>query len=348
MFEDATAQPTLLDGLAIEANNPKTRRAYQGDLLDFARFGAERKSPNATLSAAGVPQIRVPLDLDLIAAYVDHLHARGVKTSTIRRHLVAFASLHRQHRIASDPRADLKVKAAWSRVLDTEGRRADRKLAVSENAIHRIITLMDEDYQARVDAPSDLRYTLSYLRDRAILLMEYGGALTRTEVATLYVENVLARRAGLQVRVNTSGEMLGKGKRVWVNPRRTRDVMIPSHEDPDFCPVMAWKRWERKAKIVEGYAFRGVLIRGALSEGLTPRAIQDINKIHAVRAGLDENAVSSHSRRTGRLATLAYRGASDETLRERAGLAAPFSDGTGDVVSRARAYARAGKPINVV
>jgi integrase len=148
------------------------------------------------------------------------------------------------------------------------------------------------------------------------------------------------------VRVNSSGEMLEDGKRVWVNPHRTRDVEVRRADDPTYCAVVALKKWIRTAAIEEGYVFRGVLIRGALTDQLSARAIHDLHEHRAGRVGLDKYAVSSHSIRTGLLATKAHRGASDETLRELAGLRS--LDSVADVVSRSRSAARAGPQITLV
>jgi len=344
MYDDPAIQPMLLDGLEIVANNPRTRAAKTDDLTDFARFGKSRGAASATLDANGRVQIAVPLDLDLVAAYVDALRARGAKASTIRRRLSTFAAFHKQHRILSDPRSDVKVKAAWGRVLNTEGRGADRKLAVAESEIHRIIAAMDDDYEAFTG--QDRRVTLSYLRDRALLLLEYAGCLTRSEIETLYRDNVVFSGSGLRVRVNSSGEMLEDGKRVWVNPHRTRDVEVRRADDPTYCAVVALKKWIRTSAIEEGYVFRGVLIRGALTDQLSARAIHDLHEHRAGRVGLDKYAVSSHSIRTGLIATKAHRGASDETLREIAGLRS--LDSVADVVARSRSAARAGRQITLV
>ena len=268
----------------------------------------------------------------------------GAKANTVRRRLSTFAAFHKQHRIASDPRSDVKVKAAWGRIRDAEDRRADRKLAVAESELHRIIAAMDEDFEAFTG--QDRRVTLSYLRDRALLLLEYAGCLTRSEIETLSIDNAVFSGSSLRVRVNSSGEMLEDGKRVWVNPRRTRDVEIRRADDPTYCGVVALRKWVKAAAIVDGSVFRGVLIRGALTERLTARAIHDAHEHRAGCVGLDKHAVSSHSIRTGRLATTAYRGASDETLRELAGLQCLNS--VADVVSRSRSAARAGRPITLV
>ncbi len=345
MYGDELApQPTLLDGLEIIANNPETKTAKRHDLTDFARFGSSVNARTATVEPGGVVRIDLPLDLDLIARYVDALHARGAKTSTIRRRLWTFAAYHAQHRIDRDPRDDVKVKAAWGRVLDAEGRGADRKLAVAEAVLHRMIDAMDEDFETFTG--QDRRVTLSYLRDRALLLTEYAGCLTRAELESLHYANVVFGGSAMRLRVNPSGEMTAGTERVWVNPRRTRDVEIRRADDPTYCPVVALRRWLKTAGIGDGYVFRGVRIAGALTVQLTGRAIQDIHTYRAGRVGLDEHAISSHSIRTGHLATKAHRGASDETLCDLAGLRS--LDSVADVVSQSRLAARAGKRIMLV
>ena len=89
---------------------------------------------------------------------------------------------------------------------------------------------------------------LAGLRDRALLLVGFAGALRRAELAAIRVEHIEARERGLRVTLPRSkGERTGKAV----------TVALP-YGAAGLCPVRALMGWIAAAGISEGAVFRRV------------------------------------------------------------------------------------------
>ena len=338
-------QPSLLNepiGLPTEdGSNPRTTSAYRADLVDylsFARSGGYVARPDLPRNSN---EAFLPATAAGAAAFIDALRRRGMKLSTIRRRIAALTNDRRMRGGKGSYWRDPHVKRAWTQALIEDERGHQRKLALVDNGVRAVIAAMDAGH---LDATMPTQRTaLLYLRDRALILAMFFGALTRTEAATLYLENVIPAPDidGVRLRVNTSGDMKDeRGSRVWVNPFRTRDISIHRAADPTFCAVTAIERWRRLLETkgaTQGYFFRGVLPNGVVRDSVTGRQIQEVLKERSRRAGESADRISSHSLRSGITATIALRGGSDEIIRERTGLTK--LDSMHDVIGRARKLA---------
>jgi integrase len=317
-------QPTLFTAPVIEANNPRTKSAYNQDLTDLLAFLRER-------NAATEP----PFNHDLVAKWIDAKHAGGNQYSTIRRRLSSLVALYKQKRLR-DPRKDPAIAAAWERVVQTRQRREDKPLAVTETGVRRMLHQMDGEFGAL--ALPDPRTKLSYLRDRAIILIEHHGALTRGEVASLLIDNIVRATAGsgIRLKVNPSGLMPDSdGSLVWVSPDRTRTVDIPRADNPDFCAVTALNRWFVASKIEGGFAFRGIRATGHLTDSISPTVIADMHKFRSAGvADLGGDPISPHSLRRGVVATMSGEGQQLPDIQARTGL--KTLDSVADVIAEGR------------
>ena len=141
---------------------------------------------------------------------------------------------------------------------------------------------------------------LSWLRDRALLLLGFVGALRRSELVALDCNDVEEVAEGLRIKIRRSkSDQEGQGAVVAI-PRGTL-----------ACPVAALAAWLDAASITSGPLFRPVARSGRLREGrLTDRSVAKIIKRHAAHAGLDPAHYSGHSLRSGFLTSAAARGAS--------------------------------------
>ena len=133
------------------------------------------------------------------------------------------------------------------------------------------------------DGPADAR-------DRTLLLFGFAGALRRSELVALDVEDVSEDDAGLRLvvrRSKTDQEAEGA----------IRGLPYGSH--PATCPVRAWRRWLTASGIPGGPAFRSVDRHGRLgAQRLSDRAVADMIKRRALAVGLD-GAFAGHSLRAG-------------------------------------------------
>jgi integrase len=139
------------------------------------------------------------------------------------------------------------------------------------------------------------------MRDRALLLIGFGAALRRSELAALDLEDVSLTEAGLKVLVRFSkADQEGRGQEVGVHRGET----------PATCPVAAREAWLACRGRGEGPLFQRVLKGGRVrSVRLCDRSIARIVKTAVGRVGLDPGRYSGHSLRSGLATAAAIAGA---------------------------------------
>jgi integrase len=141
------------------------------------------------------------------------------------------------------------------------------------------------------------------LRDRALLLVGFAGALRRSELAAIRVENIEPGRRGLRLTLPRSkGDRDGSGV----------TIAIP-HGTTALCPVRALRRWLEATGIAEGGVFRRIWSpppRGGgprpVTVGMEPidgRTVARILKARAAAAGYDAAALGGHSLKRGAMTT---------------------------------------------
>ena len=199
---------------------------------------------------------------------------------------------------------------------------AERKVAVARNAVilHRTAgrppvkkaALITSVLRHAVDALPD---TLAEIRDRALLLVGFAGALRRTpELAAVEIGSrggaavwIEDGADGLAVNIGHSkGDQEGAGQQIG----------IPFGSNPATCPVRAWRAWLQASALTEGPAFRSINRHGQMaSDAMCDHAVALIVKRSIVAGQIasgstpDEAAAAAkrfagHSLRSG-LATSA-------------------------------------------
>ena len=126
-------------------------------------------------------------------------------------------------------------------------------------------------------------------------MIGFAAALRRSELVALDVEDLDARPEGLALTIRSSktdqearGALLG----------------VPRARRPDLCPVAAVGAWravlDAVAPSAAGPLFRPVNRHGRVAGArLSDRAVADIVKEAALRAGLDPADYAGHSLRAG-------------------------------------------------
>lgn len=149
------------------------------------------------------------------------------------------------------------------------------------------------------------------LRDRALLLVGFAGALRRSELAALAVEDLQERPEGLLATLRSSKtDQEGQG----------RQIAIPRGRDKSTCPVTALQAWLTEAAIEAGPIFRAVDRHGNIStEAISDRAVALVVKRRATQAGLDPATYSGHSLRAGFATTAAANGATERAIANQTG-----------------------------
>jgi site-specific recombinase XerD len=276
--------------LARQSRAASTWRAYDSDLRHFQAWCTGR-----SLTA-------VPATPATVASYLADLETTH-RPTTIRRRL---ASISVAHQVAghSSPTADAGVRAVWSGIQRQHGTAPRKVQAVRTQLIARIVPPRDST------RPADVR-------DRALLLLGFAGALRRSELVALDVEDVTEDDHGLRLRLRRSKTDQEGASHL---------VGVPYGSDPATCPVRAWRAWreylsdwetyfdeemgiwrDRRVPATAGPVFRSVGPYGLdiRLKRLSDRGVAEIIKRRALAAGLDPALLSGHSLRAG-FATEAY------------------------------------------
>jgi integrase len=134
------------------------------------------------------------------------------------------------------------------------------------------------------------------IRDRALLLLGFAGALRRSELVALDLADLDFTLEGLVVTIRRSKtDQEGAG----------RTLGIPYGADLITCPVRSVRAWMEAAKLERGPLWPHLDRWSHIGDRpITDRAVALIIKRHAQLAGLDASLFSGHSLRAG-LATAA-------------------------------------------
>ncbi|HCK80972.1 MAG TPA: integrase [Candidatus Competibacteraceae bacterium] len=251
-----------------------TRRAYAGDWRDFDGWCADMSVTS------------LPASAETVALYLTD-RAGSVSVATLGRRLAAIRTAHKSADAAVPTSGALTQ--VWAGIRRLHGRPPAPKRAM----------LLDDVRKAVQAMPN----TLAGKRDRALLLVGFGGGLRRSELAAIEIEGPDAGPVrlrfvggGLEIHLHRSkADQEGRGA----------VVAIPHGSRLDSCPVQAVKAWLADAAIKAGPVFRGVDRWGTVGgTALTPYAVALVVKAAAERIGLDAEAFAGHSLRAG-LATSA-------------------------------------------
>jgi integrase len=133
------------------------------------------------------------------------------------------------------------------------------------------------------------------LRDRALLLIGFAGALRRSELVGLDVADIEHVRQGIILSLRRSKtDQDGEGRTIGIPFGRTR-----------WCPVAALDLWLTASAITAGAVFRPVDRHGRMHGArLSGEAVSLVVRQWVAAAGLDATKYSGHSLRAG-LATSA-------------------------------------------
>src|SRR5271165_6839426 len=105
-------------------------------------------------------------------------------------------------------------------------------------------------------------------RDRALLLIGFAGALRRSELVALQVEDVAHVAGGLRLRiVRGKTDQAGQGA----------EIGLPRGRHAETCPVLAFEAWQAVAERQAGPLFRKISVADSIGDtALHPDAIRRI------------------------------------------------------------------------
>ena len=237
-------------GYARANRATSTQRAHATDWAHFSVWAA----------AHGLDHL--PAAPETVALYVTDLASTPhpstgapLRPSTITRRLAAIAINHK--------------RAGYDSPCSAPGVREIMK------GIRRSLTVAQREAAPAVIGEirrmvAHLPATTIRVRDKAIFLTGFAGAMRRSELVGLNVADITQRDQGLAITVRTSKtDQEGHG----------RQVAIPWGRDPATCPVRALQAWLEAAAIGDGPVFRAIDRHGNIADArLSDRAVALIVK----------------------------------------------------------------------
>ncbi len=267
--------------LGRKAAAPATLRAYKADWTHYAAWCA----------AHGFAP--VPAAPATVGAYLASLKDSHAPT-TVRRRLSAIGKMHRFNDLPRNP-GHRDIQEPLQGLLRERGRAVRKAAALTLAMLRRLVATCDASSRGR--------------RDRALLLIGFAGALRRSELVALQVEDVVAAQNGLRLRIRRGKtDRTGEGA----------ELGLPRGRHAETCPVRAFEAWQAVAKRRAGPLFRRVSTGDTIGDtALHPDAVRRILAHRAGMAGLSVEGferLSAHALRVGFITEAYDKGVRDEDI----------------------------------
>ncbi len=270
------AQRSVLEYVS-EAIADSTRRAYSCDIVHFLAWGGS-----------------LPATPDIVARYLAE-HGGRLAAATLTRRLAAITRAHRARGFESPCSAEI-VRAVFRGIKRTHG--------VAQSQARPLLV---DDLKAILDrmgtGPKDLR-------DRALLLLGFSGALRRSELVALNFDDLENTPQGLILHIRRSKtDPTGAGRKIGIPLGRSQ-----------YCAVEAVRQWLVLAGISEGAIFRPINRHGHIATTrLSSHAIAVILKARVALLSYDPESFSGHSLRSGLSTSAAMAGIPSWIVRKQTG-----------------------------
>ncbi|WP_051271661.1 site-specific integrase [Shimazuella kribbensis] len=253
------------------ARSKNTRKAYESDWNQFLKWCQTNNVPS------------LPSNPAVVILYIDDLAEERKKVTTIKRHITSISQKHQEKGFES-PTKHNNVRLHVKAIENELGTRQKQKTAATATIIKKLC--------------DHLPANLKGLRDRSILQVGFAGALRRSEIAALDVEEIEFHEEGMTILLKKSKtDQSGDGKLIGIE-----------YGHYPYCPVRTLRSWLKESNIKNGAVFPSMNKAGRLLSRITTRSIARIIKNAANRSGFDEEEFSGHSLRRGFITTAKRKG----------------------------------------
>ena len=248
-------------GYADQAIAENTRIAYTRDWVAFARWcrikGADPLPPSPDLVGLYITDLAAPSS-----------KARALSVASIERRLAGLSWGYAQRGMRLD-RRDRHIATVLAGIRRRHARPPVQKDAIGPDDLRAMLATLGHDLRG--------------LRDRAMLLVGFAGALRRSEIVGIdRAKNDTIDGSGW-VEILEAGVLVTlRGKTGW------REIEIARGSGAATCPVLALERWLEFARIDFGPLFTAVSRDGtrALERRLNDRHVARLVQRTALAAGL--------------------------------------------------------------
>lgn len=294
---DATAQlqrwRERISHYQSHARALNTTKAYASALRDFttwaAGHGLDQALPNP----------------ETVAAYLTDLAEQGAANSTLVQRRAAIKAAWRDAGLA-DPFAHPQVALLWEGIMRSTGAPPVRGKPLMPPLLWDVLdTIPTQRSWKNPKRPPELN--LAGLRDKALLLVGFVGALRVSELLGIHAEHLSAHDNGLLLAIPRS--------KINQTGSQTELVVLPRGSTATRSPVHALNEWLHMAGITTGPIWRAVSTGNRiLDRALHTASFTKILAACLTRAGLDPGDYSPHSLRAGFATYTHRRGASDRAI----------------------------------
>lgn len=256
-----------------------TLRAYAADLAHFEGWGGS-----------------VPSTDHSIAAYLAD-HAETLTLATLRRRIATLSKLHEGPGWPNPAKSPL-VRATLRGIARAHGAAQRQAKPLLRDDLFRVLAEMGNEVRD--------------IRDRALLLIGFGGGFRRSELVALDHADIERVDRGITINIRRSKtDPLGVGRKIAIPFGRTR-----------HCAVSALETWTSMSSgaAVELAVFRRVDQHANILAGrLAAETVSTVLKQRVAAAGLDPVGYSGHSLRAGFVTSAAQAGAPSWKIRSQTG-----------------------------
>lgn len=247
------------------ARADNTIDAYRSDWKDFCdwcQYHGEQSFPAAP---------------ETIVNYINDL-ADNAKANTISRRISALTENFAAAGLKDNPCRFPIVRDALRGIKRMKGTQQHGKAPILFDDIKEMLQYLDGD-------------DLQQIRDKAILLVGFYGAMRRSEIAGLDVEDLNFTRLGLLITLHKSKtDQFDQGQM----------IAIPYVDDENLCAVTALRQWLQASGITTGPVFRGFTKNHQVRKTrISDKSIALIVKQYAALMGMDPAQFGAHSLRHG-------------------------------------------------
>ena len=260
-----------------------TIRAYKSDFKDFGAFCAKHSFK------------ALPSEPKIVALYLTYLSGKDSKMSTLRRRLVSIGMIHKLKGHYLDTKHPVIIENLMG-IKRTKGSIQRGKKPILINHLKAIINVINEEKIEEIKK----------VRDKAIILVGFGGGFRRTELISIDHEDLEFVTEGVKITLRRSktdqfGEGMIKG--------------LPYFSNETYCPVAHLKRWIEMSNIKGGAVFRRFAKGCSLTaHRLTDQSVVLLIKRYLKLAGIENKNYSGHSLRSGFATVSAESGADERSI----------------------------------
>jgi len=260
-----------------------TIRAYKSDFKDFGVFCVKHSFK------------ALPTEPKIVALYLTYLSGKDAKMSTLRRRLVSISIMHKLKGHYLDTKHPVIIENLMG-IKRKKGSIQKCKKPILINHLKAIINVINKEKIEEIKKA----------RDKAIILVGFGGGFRRTELISIDYEDLEFVAEGVKITIKRSktdqfGEGMIKG--------------LPYFVNETYCPVAHLKKWIKISNIKDGPIFRRFVKGCSLtSNRLTDQSVVLLIKSYLELAGIENKNYSGHSLRSGFATVSAESGADERSI----------------------------------